>query len=66
MHSPTDRTAHTTAFDGPVVDDWLELKIAQTENASAMQDQYTMQEDPNLVFYRLSQAPPPGRGLAQD
>ena len=29
MHFPTDRTAHTTAFDGPVVDHWLEQKIAQ-------------------------------------
>ena len=55
MHFPTDRTAHTTAFDGLVVDNWLEQKIAQTENASAMQ------KDPNLysrVLYRLSYIPP--------
>ena len=39
---PTDRTAQTTAFYGPVVDHWLEWKIAQTTNVSAMQ------EDPNL------------------
>ena len=26
------------AFDGPVVGDWLEQKIAQTTNAPAMQD----------------------------
>ena len=29
-HFPTDRTAHTTPFDGPVVDHCLERKIAQT------------------------------------
>ena len=28
MHFPTDRTAHTTAFDEPVVDHWLERTIA--------------------------------------
>ena len=42
MHFPTDSTAHTTAFDGPVVDHWLEQKIAQTANASAMEDPSTM------------------------
>ena len=34
MQFPTDRTAHTTAFGGPVVDHWLEGKIAETANAS--------------------------------
>ena len=29
-HFPTDRTAHTTAFGGPVLDHWLEPEIAQT------------------------------------
>ena len=29
MHFPTDRTAHTTAYDGPVVNHWLERKIAR-------------------------------------
>ena len=56
MHFPIDRTAHSTAFDGPVVDCWLEWKIAQTENASAKQDRSTMHEDPNLysqVLYHL-------------
>ena len=48
MHIPTDRTVHTTAFDGPVVDHWWERKIAQAANASAMQHRSTMQEDPNL------------------
>ena len=55
-------TTHTTAFDGPVVDHWMEWKIAQTANAPAMQDPSTMQEDPNLysrVLYHLSYVPPP-------
>ena len=30
MHFSIDRTVHTTAFDKPVVDHWLEWKIAQT------------------------------------
>ena len=34
---PTDRPAHATAFDGPVVDHWLAWKIAQTANARALQ-----------------------------
>ena len=42
------QAAHTTAVDGPVVIHWLEQKIAQTANASAMQDRSVMQEDPNL------------------
>ena len=61
MHFPTDKRAHIIAFDGPVVDQWLEQKIAQTENASAMQDRSAMQEVPNLynrVLYCLSYAPP--------
>ena len=28
MHFSIDRTVHTTAFDKPVVDHWLERKIA--------------------------------------
>ena len=48
MHFLTDSTAHATAFDGPVVDHWLERKIVQTANASAMQDRSAMQEDPNF------------------
>ena len=59
MHCPTDRTAHTTALNGPVVDHWLEWKIAQTANASAMQDR---SGDPNLhswVLYHLSYVPLP-------
>ena len=29
MHNPTDRITHTTAFVTPVVEHWLERKIAQ-------------------------------------
>ena len=31
MHLSIDRTVHTTAFDKPVVDHWLEWKIAPDE-----------------------------------
>ena len=34
MHVSIDRTVHTTAFDKPVVDHWLERKIAQTAAGS--------------------------------
>ena len=34
MHVSLDRTVHTTAFDKPVVDHWLERKIAQTAAGS--------------------------------
>ena len=60
MYFPTDSTAHTTAFGGTVVDCWLERKIVQTANASAMQDQSAVY-DPNLysrVLYLLSYVPP--------
>ena len=29
MHHPTDRITHTTAFDKPVMEHWLEWEIAQ-------------------------------------
>ena len=32
----TDRTTHATAFDEPVVDHWVEWKMAQTVNTSAV------------------------------
>ena len=38
IHFLTDRTAQTTAVDGPVMDHWLEGKIAQTANGSTVQD----------------------------
>ena len=38
MILPTDRTAHTTGFDGPLENPLLEWKIAQTADAPNMQD----------------------------
>ena len=38
MHFSIDRTVHTTAFDKPVVDHWLERKIAQTAAGSTEKD----------------------------
>ena len=32
MHFPTDMTAHTTAFDIPVVGHWLNMEVKQSEN----------------------------------
>ena len=29
MHHPTDMIAHTTAFDTPVMEHWLQREIAQ-------------------------------------
>ena len=34
-HFPIDKWLPTTTFDGPVMDHWLERKMAQTANASA-------------------------------
>ena len=60
MHFPIDRTTHTTAFDGPIVNDWLEWKIAQIENTSVMQHRSTMQKNLySRVLYDLRYAPPP-------
>ena len=38
MHFSIDRTIHTTAYDKPVVDHWLERKIAQTAAGSTEKD----------------------------
>ena len=38
MHFPKDRTAHTMTFDEPVVEHWLEWKIAQTADGSTKKD----------------------------
>ena len=37
MYFPSESAAHMIAFDGPVVDHWWELNIAQTANPSTMQ-----------------------------
>ena len=38
MHFSIDRTVHTTAFDKPVMDHWLERKITQTAAGSTEKD----------------------------
>ena len=38
MHFSIDRTVHTTAFDEPVVDHWLERKIAHAAAWSTEKD----------------------------
>ena len=35
MRHPTDRIAHTTAFDTPVVENWQKQEIAQCNIAGA-------------------------------
>ena len=57
MHFPKERTDDTTAFNEPVVDHWLEFIIAQTANASAVQDR---SGDLNLyswALYHMSYVP---------
>ena len=50
MHFPTDKATDTTAFDGRVVDHWLERKIAQNANAFDVQNR---SDDPNLCRWEL-------------
>ena len=54
MHFSIDRTVHTTAFDKPVVDHWMERKIAQTEKDRS--DDRPLQR---RARYRLSYIPLP-------
>ena len=61
MCFPTGRTAHTTTFEESAVNHWLEWKIAQNANASAMQDRSAMQGDPiiySTVLCDMSYVPP--------
>ena len=44
MHCPTDMTAHTTAFVEPVVDHWLERKIAQSASGSSQKDRFDVRQ----------------------
>ena len=54
MHISIDRTVHTTAFDKPVVDHWLERKIAQTAAGSTEKDRSDDQPLQRRARYRLS------------
>ena len=56
---PTDRTVHTTAFDKPVVDHWLEQKIAQTAAGSTEKDRSDDRPLQRRARYRLSYIPLP-------
>ena len=58
MHFSIDRTVHTTAFDKPVVDHWLERKIAQTAAGSTEKDRSDDRPLQRRARYRLSYIPP--------
>ena len=57
MHFSIDRTVHTTAFDKPVVDHWLERKIAQTAAGSTEKDRSDDRPLQMGARYRLSYIP---------
>ena len=59
MHFSIDRTVHTTAFDKPVVDHWLEWKIAQTAAGSTEKDRSDDLPLQRRARYRLSYIPLP-------
>ena len=59
MHFSIDRTVHTTAFDKPVVDHWLERKIAQTAAGSTEKDRSDDRPLQRRARYRLSYIPAP-------
>ena len=59
MHFSIDRTVHTTAFDKPVVDHWLERKIAQTAAGSTEKDRSDDRPLLRRARYRLSYIPLP-------
>ena len=54
MHFSIDRTVHTMAFDKPVVDHWLERKIAQTAAGSTEKDRSDDRPLQRRTRYRLS------------
>ena len=59
MHFSIDRTVHTTAFDKPVVDHWLERKIAQTAAGPTEKDRSDDRPLQRQARYRLSYIPLP-------
>ena len=54
MHFSIDRTVHTTAFDKPVVDHWLERKITQTAAGSTEKDRSDDRPLQRRARYRLN------------
>ena len=59
MHFSIDRTVHTTAFDKPVVDHWLERKIAQTAAGSTEKARSDDRPHQRRARYRLNYIPLP-------
>ena len=57
MHFSIDRTVHTTAFDKPVVDHWLERKIARTAAGSTEKNRSDDRPLQRRARYRLSYIP---------
>ena len=57
MHFSIDRTVHTTAFDKPVVDHWLEQKRTQTAAGSTEKDRSDDRPLQRRACYRLSYIP---------
>ena len=49
MHHSTDRIAHTTAFDKPVVEHWLERDIAQRVHHVGSIRRPTAREANNII-----------------
>ena len=62
MHFSIDRTVHTTAFDKPVVDHWLEWKIPQTAAGSTEKNRSNDRPLQRQARYRLSYIPLPALG----
>ena len=50
MHFSIDRTVHTTAFDKPVVDHWLERKIANISSSSLLFCYKTYQHNTIYIY----------------
>ena len=57
MHFSIERTVHTTGLDKPVVDHWLERKIAQTAAGSTEKDRSDDRPLQRRARYRLSYIP---------
>ena len=51
MHFSIDRTVHTMAFDKPVVDHWLERKIAPEREREIERERNVLFNDTLNTFY---------------
>ena len=50
MHFSIDRTVHTTAFDKPVVDHWLERKIEKREREREREMFYLATQSTHFIY----------------